>query len=712
MDVLEAALRSLGLDTLNFTLRHLFSSRRPEAPKFVIRLSFFVALARCALHFLPSAVSIAIIYLNVRGLYIGAQLAGTAKYGASFAPALVQVGAKLQELLIGGSLAIVLFHVIRHELLFGNGVSFGYVLSGFSFARIPYFWSPAFFNGWTFSRQSLVSRRGLLLCLALACGIITNFAGPASALLMMPTMQNWQIRHGDLDLNATNDQLWPASLTINNIGGSDCLNGASLSGTSNRCINNGYLPLYGNWQSRGPDYFDGTVTIMPDDFSGGRVIHGHNPGPAQQGNSDTWASTPHAAVSHLLTSIWWNATWKGTLSGIGSTALVEVPSPWVRVKCATLSLLGADSLVPFPVLPEIASWDFATVTSLSMTTEMQDFLVQDPLATESQYSTFWMPHDSSMGYSSAGMITFLPRLAAQSPNRYGFPCTVDARWVNSLTTKSDGDRGPVVNADLWFDYLDGNSAISQAFFNLDWLHALAPNVSIWNVDGSDSGKFGTAISGLFGAYYPLYTDILNDPGDPYWSWIQVVELILASYIVDGMSRVGLEEHMGQQSVDNSRIVTVTTTIQGYAYMASATADYLAIAVLLGHATIAFVYTGYVLWTRRTSGCWDTIEELVALAHSSRPTSALANTSTGIHRSSTMSQRVRIRVSPESPGEEVQLIFGDSAQQWQKAEINRKYGRQNVYEFGQEIETRKLRRKPVPQQRDSERALLYSQTPSS
>ena len=72
----------------------------------------------------------------------------------------------------------------------------------------------------------------------------------------------------------------------------------------------------------------------------------------------------------------------------------------------------------------------------------------------------------------------------------------------------------------------------------------------------------------------------------------------------------------------------------------------------------------MVWTlvrRRNSGAWERLEDLLALAHSSRPEpSVLQNTCAGISQATTRSQNVRI-VAVRDPweGEErVQMVFTD------------------------------------------------------
>ena len=83
-------IRAIGLSTVLF--KHLEGD---EQPKPLILHSRKVALARCAVHILPAAVSITILYFNFRGYFIGAQLQG-AQNGDTIKLAVLQVCAKAQ----------------------------------------------------------------------------------------------------------------------------------------------------------------------------------------------------------------------------------------------------------------------------------------------------------------------------------------------------------------------------------------------------------------------------------------------------------------------------------------------------------------------------------------------------------------------------------------------------------------------------------------
>jgi hypothetical protein len=99
-------------------------------------------------------------------------------------------------------------------------------------------------------------------------------------------------------------------------------------------------------------------------------------------------------------------------------------------------------------------------------------------------------------------------------------------------------------------------------------------------------------------------------------------------------------------------------------------------VLFTHLILAVGHTVYILSTRRSSGCWDTFSELVALAQQSQPAeSELRNTCAGIHKLETFQHKVRIIRSDEDQ-EHLELAFGEEQDEAEKAgvvEFGMRYG---------------------------------------
>ena len=93
---LTYALRSLGLAILAFSIYRCFGSRS-EPRKRVIKHSLWIAISHCWIHLLPVGVTISLLWLNLRGCYIGRHMQVRGYLvDDNVAFALIQVAAKVQ----------------------------------------------------------------------------------------------------------------------------------------------------------------------------------------------------------------------------------------------------------------------------------------------------------------------------------------------------------------------------------------------------------------------------------------------------------------------------------------------------------------------------------------------------------------------------------------------------------------------------------------
>ena len=83
-------------------------------------------------------------------------------------------------------LAAMPLHMSMSAILGIHGLPLGLATSGFSFARISYFWSPAFWGGTISLYQQQRLRDIWIVSLVLLSGILAAVVGPASAVLMLP----------------------------------------------------------------------------------------------------------------------------------------------------------------------------------------------------------------------------------------------------------------------------------------------------------------------------------------------------------------------------------------------------------------------------------------------------------------------------------------------------------------------------------------------
>ena len=120
------------------------------------------------------------------------------------------------------SCGTILLDVLQSHLLFGpEGLPIGILASQQRFKDINYLVSPEFRFGLAgFSNHWKRAWFGLFL---LALVLISIFAGPSAATLMIPTQRsNWPAGGASFSLANDNDALWPSSLTASSIGGSHC----------------------------------------------------------------------------------------------------------------------------------------------------------------------------------------------------------------------------------------------------------------------------------------------------------------------------------------------------------------------------------------------------------------------------------------------------------------------------------------------------------
>ena len=90
------------------------------------------------------------------------------------------------------SYGVIIFSVTRDQLL-REGIPLGLAASGFSFARISYFWSPALWGAISALVISSKIQGVCLVSLISLGGLIAVTAGPASAILMLPRPTVWAL---------------------------------------------------------------------------------------------------------------------------------------------------------------------------------------------------------------------------------------------------------------------------------------------------------------------------------------------------------------------------------------------------------------------------------------------------------------------------------------------------------------------------------------
>ncbi|KAK5105956.1 hypothetical protein LTS08_000071 [Lithohypha guttulata] len=606
----------------------------------------------------------------------------------------LQILAKIHELLIHASLSVIVFHAVRYELLFGDGLPLGLLGSGFSFTTIEYFFNKKFLAaalGWFNRRQA--QRKICFLALLVISGTIAPLAGPASATLLVPKSQSWPSGGTEYFLDGSTNDFWPVDMsgdmatlqTLCNSNNSDAL---SLSGS------NFYWPIHSPSSHIPPRYALGEARL--DDKS----------------RSNTWLVIPHAAPVALSQQVmvdWWAAVAPDDITQPSKIddrqASTTHLNAITNARCSPPQELSAtDSVVLFPSLR--GRFDYA---------EPQKLSIGDLATVPTDHLSFrWIHLPDEFGALSIGGL--FESAWNNNHSRIVIGCSAQAGWVPAQAKTDEyafwtgwypwnitfGGRVPFFNAVAPGEPLgltNGRVALGDA-----WLALLTPPANT-KVLTSRNSKPSTIEVILEGAGLDDRLDIVEGQNlTEKWSArtssngtrTRLIEAIICSVVADGLSRYG--SHMVYENATNpmdlslrsyerlpgfkhriekgARALSIpnapegqTTTLRvdmqitGFSIRISL-AGYLAMSVLMAHMLLAI---GHVIWMiskRETSGCWSLVTDIITLAYNSRTVApCLKNTGAGVERRSTVRQVARIlaRPHPETCAmDRVELVFTDSA----------------------------------------------------
>jgi hypothetical protein len=446
-------LRSIGFE-IPFIFGH--NRKHPEIPKSVIQTSRRLALARASVHIIPSAVSINIICLNLFHLYLGRTLPGSIN-DPSVNSALLQVAAKIQELLIVASMTTIVTRIIRQELCSGASVPLGIIGGGFMFTTLSYFWSPELWG--SLSAKSSWATRSRLYCILIIGGIVAAFAGPASAVLLIPNEQTWTAGGTKIFLPGSSNIWWPDMLNGSDLDtGIVCSTGALPA--HGICSSGGYLSF---WNSRDkldifgkPAYLEGSQQNATTSLVfGPKAVDIANdfrllPAMRYSGNYRGYACetaaigirTVQAMYHQQILPDWRTEVMSIPFSKVAKTAglseykyyssLTATTSsriPAVRISCTPaqeISQLERD--IKFPVL--------AADGCTGKTRGTRNFYVMDLKDEADRMSLNWINLPDTFGTVSAGLVVALP-WGSRNDSRAIIGCSIDARWTNGSIITSD-----------------------------------------------------------------------------------------------------------------------------------------------------------------------------------------------------------------------------------------------------------------------------------
>jgi len=707
--------------------------RQHEVKKVVIAKSIRLTAWQCCVHLLPTSTSIAILWVNFRGRYIGVDFPGLTS-SDTIVLMLLQLSAKVHEIMIVASLGQIIWHAVRHELLYGEGLPLGLVGSALEFSRFEFFFGKEFYGSLRYlNHDHKKMKRFGFVFLLIVSGMTAMLAGPASAVLLVPRSQEYSAGGTNFYLNGSASDFWPEKL-LDDAVELEAMCPGSESALRDVCPAGGFVSLWERWSSvNHQNLHESNVRSFANSLSGSRFYWPvHSPvsrtpplftlGNPRSTNESmqpySWLVQAHAASAILVDQVtrdWWQAVPKSlsvTPSQVEDRNVrAAVRSSIAAVRCTGPQNVSIDqSTMLFPSIEGRWNW----VGDLSF-----DVMLADTPVNFSRFQ--WVDLPDQFGAVSIGAMLELPR-AEGSVSRTLVGCSAQTGWVPTAL-RSDaytfwsgyypygiyfGDRTPAwtaTGADQRSSPTNGRIALGAA-----WLKLLTPPAP--PMPGTTGNWSASTIEVILAAAGVSDTNRTTGSTGQAEAWAQedqitqggkkrLLETIIASVLADGLSRSGSHrvfndpEDMSDPTISMYRprhdfdqrilrgrdalalpdgdqatytILRATMLISGYAFRASLP-GYLAVTVLLVHATLASVHVLWLLLRNRVSRSWDSIAELIALAQNSQPAEkVLQNTGAGIGLFHTFATMARIRVRPAAAQgtaqqDRVELVFeGDRGQE--------------------------------------------------
>ncbi|KAL8933569.1 MAG: hypothetical protein Q9216_006304, partial [Gyalolechia sp. 2 TL-2023] len=242
---LTGALRSLGLNLFVYILQHFLGYGLDEIPKKAFHRDRTMALLRVVIHVLPFIIALGEVTINWQGYYIGANINGLSY---------LQFAAKLHEMAMQSSLAVLVFAYLRHVLFSGDALPIGAMLSGLQLTQPSYLWSMEL---WGISFSNIPFRRKIsVMTTIIVAVLLASTVGPSSAILMIPNLDYWPAGSTHIWMNITAEDLWPSRL-----------DGSMIPSYCSQAPNVSNICPSSEWQSIS-DYLSLANGILPPAFRG------------------------------------------------------------------------------------------------------------------------------------------------------------------------------------------------------------------------------------------------------------------------------------------------------------------------------------------------------------------------------------------------------------------------------------------------------------
>ena len=709
-----------------YVLQHFLGWGLDEIPKKAFHRDRTMALLRATIHLIPVMVAMGEVIINWRGYYIGANIDGLSY---------LQFAAKLHEMAMQSSLAVIVFAYMRHVLFAGDALPIGAMLSGLQLTQVSYLWSMEL---WGVGLSNIPFRRKLsVMSIIILAVALASTVGPSSAILMIPNLNYWPAGSTHIWMNITASDLWPSRLDDSLIPQycSQSPNVSNICPSSEWQAISDYLSLANGIL---PSSFRGPFTVSP--FSVQLTGQGslrqliiqkyayeddsvhHDRGAAQ-------ATTQQGAVVDALSataSLWAIGEQYSTSPYFDQRAAVQTIVE-DNYQPYTLASCGADIIhdetddrpVAFPIPPgsslEMLRGANTTDSILQMLAIVHPHLKRSDLlqtpGAKSEYRIKWvqLPENPFNG-SAIGAVILQPTANATQGILL---CNIAAGWgsssMNMSSTPAASGTG-LASSSIYDpkgilpqanDY-SARVADSVLTFKLplfpqrpvniseSWAQYLNPQIPILNT---------SVINALMTRKLAHKPDATS------------ANIILAGLVANGLSRTGFDSQLQGKlrTAFNAKVNTtipdgdywlagkrdmfkldpttsnkdwiklrVDSSVEGYAFSLDGLAAKLTASVLVIYCTLVVAHFIYAAVSGISSTSWDSITEFLVLAVNSAPSIRLRNTCAGVHQMGVFQLPVRILTSQDGDGEDDHLglrfgVVDELVARRGRVQENREYG---------------------------------------
>ncbi|KAF7914350.1 uncharacterized protein EAF01_000756 [Botrytis porri] len=673
---------------------------KTEKPKVAVRKDRWKVLQKAGTHVLPIMITITLLFLNGYNTYANSLGIADAKVNTRLNG--LQFVAKVHEILIGISLSTIILSFLQHEAL-RQGIPLGGFLIAFRITDLGSLVSPELWAAGTFGHH--FKRRLLFIVMSLFAMILAAVSGPASAILMLPSLDwwivpttkysSWSTTH--FTLNAEKSQVWPKQVDNSSF---DTFCASESNKFSDNCAAGGFSAIRA-WVDRPSSQesqysWNITMPMNSKQASYNRFIGGASSFQRDLKmdgfyNTYTWclSQTVSVPTGSLVTSV---AQMVGSQNETSRfQALIngeDPPAPQVVAACmgrdyniTNGSIKGYKTLddLPLPFLNRDTSQGRYEQSEVRHALQMWDSARGGPSAT-------WMqPKNKTANSPSIGVVMFdryqgglgVQNNLTSITNRQSWylvrisSCSLFAGWqASKLYIDPTRDRyihspsttNPTQSLDNWMrDFTDSTKTMRTVQIDAKWANAaLPPNDIILPLASS---SFGTNNDNPLG-------------------------MIATTFISDTMSRIPYMMNIGFKVLiptvaPNHNFTTLSdvpkevTDIHikrfryGYSYSLQGSTRSLAVFILVLHMLLALIHAVLIYWHGYTNNILESLTEILALAINSPPSSNLDNTCAGIERVNTYKKIIRVR---EVSSSHLGLIVGDDGDiTTEEVMADKKYG---------------------------------------